>query len=46
MISATEMLRDLWACSPKNFELIDAVWCNIDVLFGSDSVLKKYPYLL
>ena len=32
-ISYRDAKRFVGACSPKNFELIDAVWCNIDVLF-------------
>ena len=27
MISATEMLGGSGACSPRNFKMIDAIWC-------------------
>ena len=27
LISATDMLGGSGACSPRNFEMIDAIWC-------------------
>ena len=39
------MLGDLWACSPKNFEMIDAVWCVLMYYFDQIS-LKKVPLFI
>ena len=41
MISATEMLWGLEACTRENFEMIGAIWSVFGVLFRSDLVVKS-----